>query len=54
MLDQDSAGHKGAKKFAKEYPGLFTRLEWDFKNEKGEIADVGDMTESQFRSFFNV
>ena len=54
MLDQDDAGNKGATKFAKVYPGLSTRLVWDFKNEKGEIADVGDMTSEQFRSFFNV
>ena len=54
MLDQDSAGDKGAEKFAKVYPGLSTRLVWDFQNDKGEIADVGDMTSEQFRSFFNV
>lgn len=54
MLDQDDAGNKGSAKFGKEYPGLATRLVWDFRNENGEIADVGDMNESQFRSFFNV
>lgn len=52
MLDQDGAGNKGAREFAKVYPGLSTRLVWDHKNEKGEVADVGDMTEEQFTSFW--
>jgi len=52
MLDQDGAGNKGTDKFSKVYPGLSTRLTWDFLNVKGEIADVGDMTEQQFRSFY--
>ena len=52
MLDQDAAGNKGANKFAKVYPGLSTRLQWNFENEKGEISDVGDFTEQQFRGFF--
>ncbi len=52
MLDQDSAGNNGANKFARDYPGLATRLVWDFTNDKGEVSDVGDMTEEQFRSFY--
>jgi len=52
MLDQDAAGNKGAAKFGKEYPGLCTRLEWDFLNSKGEVADVGDMNETQFKGCF--
>ena len=52
MLDQDAAGSKGAEKFAKVYPGLSTRLAWGFTNDKGEVSDVGDMTEEQFRSFY--
>lgn len=52
MLDQDAAGNNGAAKFGKEYPGLCTRLQWDFLNSKGEVADVGDMNETQFKGFF--
>ena len=54
MLDQDKAGHTGANDFQNKYPGLSTRLNWDFKNQKNEIADCGDMTENQFRRLFDV